>query len=200
MIPAANHPRSSQFAVDKLPETKRQQVINAIIEGKSLREVAVLAGVAHTAIARYKRRVVIPAIRQSQKIAAFEQVTGSVAEQTQAVAKNTRDIIASSPFRARIEYLWGIADRSLTKAEDAAKRYAPDKDGEMRAIGSDLTPIAPLLAQAHKNVELLGRATGELEQAAGPQIAVQIVIPASQGPPGTSSPTADVSCSLRGTG
>ena len=183
--PAANHPRSSQFAIDKLPETKRQQVINAILEGKSLREVAVLAGVAHTAIARYKRCVVTPAIRQSQKVAAFEQLTTTAVEQTQAVAIGTRNIIACSPFRAQLASLKERTERALDKVERDDKRLAL---------------MAPLIAQGHKNVELLGRATGELEQAAGPQIAVQIVIPASQGPLDASSPAADISCSVRGTG
>ena len=195
VMPAANHPRSSQFAIDKLPETKRQQVINAILEGKSLREVAVLAGVAHTAIARYKRCVVTPAIRQSQKVAAFEQLTTTAVEQTQAVAIGTRNIIACSPFRAQLASLKERTERLLDRAESGIR--ARD-DGKPNT--ADAAACAPLIAQAHKNVELLGRATGELEQAAGPQIAVQIVIPASQGPPGTSSPTADVSCSLRGTG
>jgi hypothetical protein len=49
-----------------------------------------------------------------------------------------------------------------------------------------LQAIAPLMNQAHKNLELLGRVTGEIEQSAAANFAIQIVLPGapSCGPSG----------------
>jgi hypothetical protein len=78
--------------------------------------------------------------------------------------------VTASPFRDRLEQLWGRTDRALTQAEQ-------DKE---------LSVIAPLLNQAHKNVELLGRVTGELE-VASPMIAIQIVCPVTDQRPSTAA-------------
>lgn len=67
----------------------------------------------------------------------------------------------SSPFRPRLEQLWGVAERTLKRAEDA----------------ENLPAVAPLMAQAHKNLELLGRATGELAERDAPTVNVIVVCP-----------------------
>jgi hypothetical protein len=64
----------------------------------------------------------------------------------------------------------------MDKAETAVK-VVPDEDGKLCAVGKDLTVMAPLIAQAHKNLELLARATGELEPQGGQSLAIQIVCP-----------------------
>ena len=191
----ANRPRTSKSKIDNLPEIQRQRVFNALMDGKGLREIGRLAGVSAMAVARYKSNVFRPALKQAQQIQALKGFTGDIPTDTKAVATVTRDIVRSSPFRDQLASLKDRTERLLDRAESGIR--ARD-DGKPNT--ADAAACAPLIAQAHKNVELLGRATGELEQAAGPQIAVQIVIPASQGVPDASAPAVDVSCSLRGTG
>ena len=179
----------SQAAIDKLPETQRQLVLNAMLEGQPARKVAAIAGISRQAVCLYKKNRFLPSLRASMQAASNHQVIntdGINNEPTiQRTVELTRGVISSSPFRAQLASLKERTERALDKVERDDKRLAL---------------MAPLIAQGHKNVELLGRATGELEQAAGPQIAVQIVIPASQGPSAVLAPAADVSCSLRGTG
>ena len=179
----------SQAAIDKLPETQRQLVLNAMLEGQPARKVAAIAGISRQAVCLYKKNRFLPSLRASMQAASNHQVTntdGINNEPTiQRTVELTRGVISSSPFRAQLASLKERTERALDKVERDDKRLAL---------------MAPLIAQGHKNVELLGRATGELEQAAGPQIAVQIVIPASQGVPDASAPAADISCSVRGTG
>lgn len=66
-----------------------------------------------------------------------------------------------SLFRAELEKLRCRINRGLDKAESM----------------DDLAPLAPLLNQAHKNLEILGRATGELESSPGSAMSIQIVVP-----------------------
>ena len=189
----------SQAAIDKLPETQRQLVLNAMLEGQPARKVAAIAGISRQAVCLYKKNRFLPSLRASMQAASNHQVTntdGINNEPTiQRTVELTRGVISSSPFRAQLASLKDRTERLLDCAESGIR--ARD-DGKPNT--ADAAACAPLIAQAHKNVELLGRATGELEQAAGPQIAVQIVIPASQGLPDVLTPAADISCSVRGTG
>lgn len=53
-----------------------------------------------------------------------------------------------------------------------------DKEsGEYLVAGQDVAAIAPLMAQAHKNLELLGRATGELASTEQNVTNVMVVMP-----------------------
>ena len=70
-------------------------------------------------------------------------------------------------FRQRLEKLHGRIDRTLDRAEGA----------------EDITPLAPLFNAASKNLEMLGRATGELEPNAGMSLSIQIVSPATESRP-----------------
>ena len=64
----------------------------------------------------------------------------------------------------RLRYTWGLA---ASKAKAASETT------------SDFAACATLLNQAHKNIEILGKLTGELtERPSGPSIAIQIVVPA----------------------
>ena len=166
--------------IEQLPETQRKKVVDAILEGQSLRSIAKLAGISHVQVALYKQRVILPAVRAARKVHALQQLekpnkptSVSVGEQ----ANLTREIVAVSPFRERLEKLWVRTDRALDKAESAVKTVKVN--GEDVAVGQDLTPMAPLINQGHKNLELLGRVTGELEVKSAANIAIQIVMPSS---------------------
>jgi hypothetical protein len=84
-------------------------------------------------------------------------------------------------FRERLEKLWQRADRTLDKAE-AAVRVSEDHEGNAVFGARDITPIAPLLNAAQKSLELLGRATGELEPEGRQSFAIQIICPQAPNP------------------
>lgn len=164
--------------IDNLPQAQRQKVLDMLLQGKSLRAVAEFAGLSHTSVQDYKRKVVLPAIRAAAKVQALQQVESSSSEMVRQQTSLTKDIVRSSPFRDRLEQLWGRVDRSLTQAEQ----------------NKELGMMAPLLNQAHKNVELLGRVTGELEVSA-PTVAIQIVCPTETRPVSVPAPCIDISLS-----
>lgn len=165
--------------IDSLPKEKRQRVIDALMRGESLRSVAKIAGVSFQSIDAYKRKIVLPALRMASKVQAAEQVSGDSASIIESQARLTKAIVHGSPFRDRLEQLWGRVDRSLTQAEES----------------KELTVMAPLLNQAHKNVELLGRVTGELEVST-PMVAIQIVCPVTENrPSAAAAQTIDISLS-----
>lgn len=152
---------TSRSVIDNLPEVQRRKVLNAIIEGKSLRAVASIVGCSHTVVQDYKRKVVMPAMKKAQQLQSFQPLPESNAVALQQQASLTRDIVQTSPFRDRLENLWERTTKALDRAEET----------------KELAPMAPLLNQAHKNVELLGRVTGELEVQAAANVAIQIVMP-----------------------
>jgi hypothetical protein len=167
--------RESQCIIENLPEVQRKKVVDALISGVSLRKVGEMAGCSVTAVMAYKKRVVKPALRTAHQVQHFQAVTSLDSQRFQEHAALTRDIVQASPFRERLEKLWDRADKALDKAENAVRTRVVDGVEVWEEQG--LQAIAPLLNQAHKNVELLGRVTGELEVAAGSNIAIQIVLP-----------------------
>ena len=75
----------------------------------------------------------------------------------------------------RLEKLWNRVDRNLDKAKNAVRTRTIDGVEVWEEQG--LAAIAPLMNQAHKNLELLGKVTGEIETSAGANVAIQIVLP-----------------------
>ena len=94
---------------------------------------------------------------------------------TQTVQRAIEAAPALSIFRAGIDKLRDRIDRTLDKAESAQR--VVDVEGTLVAVGADLAVLAPLCNQMHKNLELLGRATGELEPTGGSSVSIQIVLP-----------------------
>ena len=171
---AAN--KRPQRAIDNLPEAKRKQALDALLAGKSLRFVASLVGVSHQAVHDYKRRVVMPAIETAQQVQAFQSFNCPDSVRAVQHTALTRDIVHSSPFRERLEHLWEKTQNALERAETSVRVVQDEKTGKLVAVGPDVAAIAPILNQAHKNVHMLGVATGEIEQVAA-NIAIQIVLP-----------------------
>jgi hypothetical protein len=176
-------PRTIRSFIDELPEVQRREVVDALLAGKSLRQVGKIAGCSHSVIQDYKRRTLLPALRQAQEVQAFQPLPPTNREALQQQARLTKDIIQASPFKDRLEKLWDRTDKALDRAESAVRVVLDEDTGKLVAVGPDVSAIAPLLNQAHKNVELLGRVTGELEVAAGSNIAIQIVLPQVASPP-----------------
>lgn len=147
--------------IDKMPDADRQKVLDAIMAGTSLRKIASMVGVSAQAVNNYKHKVVLPALKTARQIQSFQPIAASSSQQLTETARLTQDIVRASPFRERLESLWERTDKNLSKAEKAG----------------ELGNAAKLIGQGHKNLEILGRATGELEVATGANIAIQIVLP-----------------------
>lgn len=135
----------------------RKQVVDALLQGKSLREVGKIAGVSHTVVQDYKRKVFIPALKTAQQIQSLQPLAASNLEVAQEQIGLTRTIVSASPFRDRLEKLWAKCETAVETAE--------------------IQQLAPILGQAHKNLEMLGRATGELESVTNNSVQIQIVVP-----------------------
>lgn len=79
----------------------------------------------------------------------------------------------------------------LNKAE-AAVKVGTDAEGNIIYGAPDFGPIAPLLNQAHRNVEILARLTGELAtDKGGGDVNIQIVMPGAV-PAGIEPPTIEI--------
>ncbi len=180
-------------------------MIEAFISGTSVREIARWTNppVAHNSISRFMRARVTPALSNATKLLSVDPPrTGTVsangaptrarqqAEHRQVDRHQVEQLAAQavvaapvlSLFRQRLEKLQGRVDRALDRAENAVR--VVERDGNLAAAGPDLSALAPLLNVAHKNLEMLGRATGELDPSAGSQIALQIICPSTGSAPG----------------
>ncbi len=74
----------------------------------------------------------------------------------------------------RLEWLWQQASEALQDAR-AAMRVHKDQNGKIVFDGRDFAAITTTLNQAHRNVELLGKATGAFTDQ--PNVDLQIVTP-----------------------
>ena len=182
--------KTSKSTIDNLPEVQRRKVVDAILAGKSLRQVAKMVGISAVSVKVYKDKVVMPAIRTAQKVQAFQSLPSTNSELIKEQTAITRDIIQASPFKQRLEKLWDRTEKALDRAETAVRVVKDEDTGQLVSVGPDVAAIGPLLNQAHKNVELLGRVTGELEVSAGSNIAIQIVLPQAGSGAADESPSA----------
>lgn len=174
----------SKNSIDNHPQ--KVKIIDRILAGLPVRDVCrgLVPEVSPMTIHRYKANTVKPLLQKMKtnadlimtdqpgkhEVVPLESDTKAVARvQTVAV-----DGPSMSLFRRRLEKLYAVAERHIEKAESAVKL---DKDGN--TIGVDLAVMAPLLNQAHKNVEMLGRATGELEPQGATSVSIQIFSPTS---------------------
>lgn len=172
------------FAVDSHPQ--KDKIIEGILAGRTVREIArsVVPQIAYCAVQRYKANVVKPVLARAEEtdrilITKNPPKPLTVSPQVQQkVIQAIQDAPALSIFRQRLEKLHGRIDKTLDRAESAV-RVTQDKEGNEVVIGQDISPMAPLFNAASKNLEMLGRATGELEPAGGSQVSIQILVPAA---------------------
>lgn len=178
----------SRKSIDSHPQ--KPVIVRRIIDGLSIRQVVegLIPPVAEMTAYRYKMTVINPILARA---ASTESILlggnnsvvplvplASDKKLADRVASAVADAPVLSVFRERLEHLNGIVHRALSKAESSV-RVATDKDGNQVVVGADLGVLAPLLNQAHKNVEMLGRATGELEPQGGGSVSIQILCPAA---------------------
>jgi hypothetical protein len=140
---AKRGPRAPSKA-EQLSASERQKLSDLLLNGATLDQAALQFGLTRSCINRYKHRVILPALA-SAKYAVNQAVKEQVeqhAVQHAATREIATKIAVGSPLRDRLNSLWNRIDK-----------YIEDPK---------VTDKAPLINQAHKNLELLGRATGEL--------------------------------------
>lgn len=153
--------------IDKLPQADRKKVIDALIAGQSLRKVAKLAGVSHTVVDDYKRKVFTPTLMAAQKLNAVKALAQTPQEQVVATTSLTRAALHSDPLLSR------IAEHQQTI--DAAIGFACNNE--------DPKSVAALVSTDLKGLELHARLTGRLDSTPQNQVNIQIVCPVSPGAP-----------------
>jgi hypothetical protein len=175
---------NASFAVENHPQ--KPQILQQMIDGVPLRAISgsLVPRISVMALQRYKVNVVNKivartTVRTIPKERPVPDDRNPVTVQT--VEQAVHDAPVVSLFRARLEKLHGRVDKALTQAESAVT-VIQDEDGELKAVGRDLKVLAPLFGQAHKNLEILGRATGELEPQGSPPMAIQIICPQAPNP------------------
>ena len=178
-------PNLDQFAVEQHPQ--KDLIVQRILDGVPLRKVGagLVPHVSHSAVQRYKANVINPMLARAARTEAIiigknedlDRAVSPIAVQNakEAVQVAIKDAPVVSLFRQRLEKLHSRIDRAMDRAESAV-RISTDSDGNEVVVGQDLGVLAPLINQAHKNLEMHGRATGELEPTGGASVAIQIVM------------------------
>jgi len=116
--------------------SERDGIDRALLDGESFRDIARQYRVSKDAVARHKPHL----------SAALSK------------AYEAREETRVDGFRDRLETIWRVTKGALDKAQGAVRTNA---DGTVE--DRSLTTLPALLSQAHRNLELLGRATGELQ-------------------------------------
>lgn len=160
--------KPTRSIVDSHPQ--KAKIIEMILAGDSVMKIgrAVDPPLNAMMIQRYRKNVVQPLVARADRTQRIlrPDLSSVPAVGPPAAIEAAKQAIVDEPilsvFRQRLEKLHDRVDRSLDRAE-----------------ASDLSLVAPLLSAAHKNVEMLGRATGELEQSQGAGFSIQIICPSA---------------------
>ena len=166
---------------------KKQEIIDAILAGDSLRKVSKMAGVSHMAVQNFRRKIQ-PSVARAAALADLEafanKALGETKQDVQAQANHIKELTravadadTSVLWRSRADSLWNRGDKFLSDAELARKVYH-DKDGNPVFDGADFSAITGVMNQLHRNLELTGRAWGVLreDQAAGVHVENMLVV------------------------
>ena len=167
---------------------QRQRIIDALLAEQPYRIIQewTVPRVSTGALARFKRSAMAELAGAPRSKSAQQTERALIDNRSNNGANSaTRAALTaqSSPFRSRLEQMWGRAERSMDRAETAVRVTMDKESGEYLVAGQDVAAIAPLMAQAHKNLELLGRATGELASTDQNVTNVMVVIPQASAQP-----------------
>jgi transcriptional regulator with XRE-family HTH domain len=172
-------------AVDHHPD--RQRIIDDIVAGVlSLDEIGRKYKLAKNTIWKYKRDIIAPTLRRvretAQELQAAETacVKSDTTQVERAAMNATGAVVAADPYIRRTEQLWKVSEDAIERAKTSVRVVTDRKTGELIAVGEDVRAIAPLIDQAHKNIELSARLTGRLQEHAQPSTQVVIVVPDRQ--------------------
>lgn len=149
---------NNEYAVDKLPEMLKRAVIAAILDQKPLREIGKIGGISHESVRRYRDDVLMPSLTGNSYTAKELAPVSS-----NGVTKSDERLV-----RTRVDALWQRTEKALSRVESRA-----DEDFS----GREWAAVATV---AHRNAELMGRMTGELQDKSGSgDINIQILMPAT---------------------
>lgn len=176
------------YSIEDHPQ--KDLIVKRIIEGLPSRKVVsgIMPAVSHSTVQRYKVNIIKPIIAraaETDRIVLGDQTEIKrpipLSDDTnvrQTAIQAIKDAPVVSIWREKVNSLIGRTERTLDKAE-AAVRMQRDEDGNEVFAAPDLAVMAPLINASWKGLEILGRATGELEPQGGTGISIQIVLPRS---------------------
>ena len=145
----------------------QQSQIDAWIYGRrSVRWIAAqtVPPVSPAAIQRYRKNLLAPALK---RLALTMSSTANLPVRTvsgngEVVERPLPEAVAeerANPFMERHQKLWGVCWKSIQDAQSAV-RVLKGPDGQDIFDGKDFGALTQTLNQAHRNLELLGKATG----------------------------------------
>jgi len=115
---------------------RRDGIDRALLAGESFRHIAARFDTSTGALQRHKADHLRPSLVK---------------------AYNAKENARAEGFRARLETTWDVIQGAMDQARRAVRTH---EDGTVE--DQSLYVLPPLFNQAHRNLELLGRATGEL--------------------------------------
>ena len=128
---------------------RRDGIDRALLDGESFRHIAAQYGTSTGALQRHKADHLRPSLVRAYQ--AKENARGN-------------------GFLERLETTWDRIEGAMDKAQRAVRTH---EDGT--AEDWSLSTLPPLFNQAHRNLELLGRATGELSRDGAPAANVTLI-------------------------
>lgn len=165
---------------------KRDEIVTAILAGQPLRQVAKLAGMSHTAVQNYVKRIVRPAVLSSAKARSMLQTNPSAEGtirticETKQIAKDAANSAALAPIMNR------LAERQADQLEllKEAKK------------AKDFRGFASIDNCEHKDIELTCRLLGLLDSQTANTTNIQnntvVLMPSIPGLDGDESDVIDV--------
>lgn len=157
-------------------------IVRRIIEGLTLREICngVVPRITVMSVHRYKVNKIKPMLANAEESNRILNVRkGELVLQdpptplttdknvVQAVEQAIQAAPVLSVFRTRLESVHGRIERAMDRVEGNPKEFPM---------------LPPLVNQYQKNLELLGKVTGELEQQGTTSVSIQIVCPSAPTP------------------
>jgi hypothetical protein len=128
---------------------RRDGIDRALLAGESFRHIAARFDTSTGALQRHKADHLRPSLLKAYQAKENARVEG---------------------FRARLETTWDAIQDAMDQAQRAV-RIREDGTVEDRSV----SVLTPLFNQAHRNLELLGRATGELSNDGAPATNVTLI-------------------------
>src|SRR5579872_1693452 len=142
-----------------------------LLAGKSVRWVSAQTDphVSFGALQRYRKKLLTPALRRmAAKLPATANLPVMSFEGGQSIErplhKVTGETLADervNPFIERAHLLWAECLQGIADAKNAVSTVT-DEDGNEKVRGRDFSVLAPILNQAHRNLELFGKGAGYL--------------------------------------
>jgi hypothetical protein len=157
---------SSVSKLDGHPQ--QDQVDRWLLAGKTVRWVAAQTDppVSFGSIQRYKKNLLGPALRRvASKLSGLGTIPVTTVDGGQIVERPLREVTQEArldgrvgPFWERHQAVWGKTWQAVLDSETAMKVHKT-ADGKVVFDGRDFAALNMSLNQAHKSLELLGRAT-----------------------------------------